>query len=497
MNNYPGLPISKMSGSLPGNIVVENIKVDNVLESFTALPDASQFNRSDFTSDVFPNYRITKFLRKGNRLRNHFQGIVRLRDGTHFVTSVGDKTIGRAILVVFKNSSHVKDAGLAIKGPVRSNMIFGKTQGDELVDFHIINKGEPELWHPGGLALLGDIVAVPLENFDDDTTRVDFYSFLDPLKPEKLKISIKCDKPSGENNRFGAVALEKLKDGHYACILYSDPTKKFRIYLSKSTDISQGFHAGKNYTQEIKYNQVINLKRHIGDKAYQSIQTIRDKNDKIYVTVSGNTSGKSPTFNGDNYCALLHLDYDSSNNSSFHLSYQDHLLIDSEDDHSNFDAGFGIYIADKKHIAMYSIYHWRSHKHLKWAEYYGREKSNSSKSDKMADAFVELYSDINYSGSSLILYANEIQSIDNFDDIKVQKDGFENKVQSIRYRLPSGTDYRLYEHKGQRKRQNDNWITLVGDGKVHYIDDLDDVHKHGKTFRYPKKLGGKISSSEL
>ena len=477
MANYPGIvPIQQSNHNLD-ETEFNGIRVRSVPACFKALPNAGQFSRTKFSQEAFPPYRLTSVARKKNKLRNHFQGIVRLRDGIHFLASVGDVTQEKAVLVLFKQESHIHIAGLSAQGPTRSNMIFSSHPGDEIVEFFEINKGEPNLWHPGSIGIMGDVVATPLEDFKNDYTRVDFYNFQDPLHPVKMNFSIEC------NERYGAVGIDQLPNGQFICILYSDPLEKFRIYLSKSTDLSDGFYSFEHFQQEVRFTQIANLQSHHADSAIQAVHIIQDEHDDLYITISGNFSIASPTINGSNFCTLIKLDYDRSNNRNFLFSYQDHLIVDTEDDHSNFDAGVGIYIPDPDRLAIYSIYHWRAHRYLKWAEYYGRTNVLSPTSNNIEDAFIEMYVDENYLGKSLNLYGLEIVDIPDYSVLSVQKDHFNDQVRSIRYRLPAGTQYTLFEHV-QGVHPNHQLI-LSGSGNVEVINDLSDV----------SSLSGRVSSS--
>jgi len=429
MDNYPGRS-PQTRPRIPANLILDKKRVNNARRCFNALPNAGQFNQAKYDLKTFPSYRLTRSTKKKNKLKNHFQGIVRLKDGVHFVASVGDKTDKKAVLVVFRHNSHVGQANIASTGPIGSNMKFDRGNNDEIIEFILINEGEPDLWHPGGIGLMGDIVAVPLENFENDTTRVDFYNFSNPSQPIKLHIHINCQR------RFGAVDMARLSDGRFICILYSDPDKAFRVYISKSSDLNDGFehHDGNGndkFNQEILHRNIIDLRRHITDTAFQAVQILQQNDKQIFLLASGNKSDASPTINGKNYVALLKL---SMNNPNYTLSYVDHLIIDSEDDYSNFDAGVG-------------------------------------------------------------LYGDDIIDIDDYTKVIVQKKNFNDQAMSIRYRLPEGTTYELYEHANYRARKDDNWLTLKGTGKIEFLNDFDNQHTLG--LRMIEKFGDKVSSSRF
>jgi len=492
MNTYPGNPPLRETSNIPGTLILDKKRVNDAVSCFNALPNAGQFNQANYKKDTFPSYRLTRYKRQSNRLKNHFQGIVRLKDGVHFVASVGDVTDKKAVLVVFKHDSHITQAGTTPVGPVGSNMKFDTQNNDEIVELLLINENEPDLWHPGGLGLMGDIVAVPLENFDDDiliSTRVDFYNFSNPLQPTKLHISITCQK------RFGAVDIAKLPDGRFICILYSNPLEAFRIYISNSNDLNDGFNtvdgSGDDvYHQEILHSAVVGLRRHVKDAAFQSLQILQQNDDQIFLLASGNFSNVSPTINGRNYCVILKL---TLFDPLYQLSYVDHLLVDSEDDYSNFDAGFGLYVQNQNRIGIYSIYHWRAQRYLKWAEYFGREVPVPSQSNDIKDAFIEIYSIENFQDKSLILYGDDIKDLLDYSKIIVQKEGFEKQAMSIRFRLPDGTSYKLYGSNNGRSSGSREWITLKGDGTIQELLNLNDPFTPG--LRRTQAFGKKIVSS--
>ncbi len=495
---YPGKVLANATAAFPPGTAFENQRLKNVSNSFVALPNSGQFINCRFVRHQFPQYRLTsKIFKKNTKGKNHFQGIVRLRDGKHFVASIADLSDKFSILALFKIESHL-DIGLEQNGPVRSNRIFSLgNRKDKIVELFHINKGEPKLWHPGGLGIMGDILVVPLENFDADITRVDFYNFFDANNPEKLDFSINTKQNANvnTNERFGAATICKIDNGFFFCALWSDPKGLFRIYRSKTKKLEDGFFEGNNHLAEIAFDDIVDIKDNHNDNKFQSIQFAQDQNGGLFIIASANYSGASPTIGGENYSILLKVDFDTDNMNNFSLTYLEIKVFLSENDYSNFDAGLGLYIPDAEQIALYSMYHWRSKDHLKLSEFHSRSVRNPRKSNDSKDSFIELYSEKRFQGRSLILYADDLQDIKNYKDITVQKKHFNDEANSLRYRLPDGFKYELYEHNNFNKDKDGNRITLLGTGLIGQFRNLDDINTPGLFEK--KAFGGKISSSQF
>ena len=146
----------------------------------------------------------------------------------------------------------------------------------------------------------------------------------------------------------------------------------------------------------------------------------------------------------------------------------------------NFDAGTGFYITDEKTLAMYAITHYRVGNMIKMAEFYPILRSKEIK--HIDESIIELYEHRDFKGKCLRIYGQKFSTIRDYDKIKVEGKPFRNKVSSVKFIIPKGNTYRLYDDVNLRLKVKD----LEGTGKLEAIPDL---KKEG--------IGDKISSSEF
>ena len=486
MADYPGLPADNQPQP-PPNIALNNVQVNRVRNLLARLPVRGQFYNIRFNSNQFPKWRFTKSLNNNNVLKNHFQAIQRLRDGQYFAITGGDSTQDYAILIIAKMESYLQK-GMDVKNKIGSNRTFSRSpQVDKIKKLFHLNKDLPTYWHAGGTGLCGDILAVALEDTTNNKSRIRFYNLTQPLQVFDYKIDIVRN-----NVKAGACALGRLKSGHYLCVVWIDDKVSqpyFQFYRSLSTKIEDGF----NQTGPIlRHNQITGLtNNNVKDNKYQTIQLIQETNGQWYLICIGNLSNAAPTINDLNYVLSLKLNFNKSNFSNFKLKYSIHRKLDSHDAHSNFDAGAGIYVSNPNEMSLHSIYHWRDSDKLKLSEYQTIDDRLQLVTQAKKNQFVELYSLPNYKGDCMHLYANEIKSITDYRRLSVGNIKFNDKAQSIRYRLASGNKYELYEHRNYRG----NHITLLGNGKIKLIPDLNDPNSPGLKDKLP--FAKHISSSRI
>lgn len=75
---------------------------------------------------------------------------------------------------------------------------------------------ETKSHHPSGMAMVGDILAVPMSGF------VHFYDCRDPTNPVRLKYALPLIGPDTESTGANAVAITKLPDGRFLLVTDTD-----------------------------------------------------------------------------------------------------------------------------------------------------------------------------------------------------------------------------------------------------------------------------------
>ncbi len=174
------------------------------------------------TRGFFPGQTYMQNARNRLGLDNHFQGLQPLADSRYWVFTGGDFLRRKASLFVARG-------------------------GDEKTDAEVIGKmdlGDRALWHAGGIARSGDVLAIPLEAYKiSRRSRIVFYDVSDPRSLRPLPFTI--ERP---HDSAGAVALGRLSDGHFLLLVYDNGIVDF--YRSRSSRIADGFDGASRIRQD-------------------------------------------------------------------------------------------------------------------------------------------------------------------------------------------------------------------------------------------------------
>jgi hypothetical protein len=119
------------------------ISVPNVEQAFARLRCRGEYLNA-WDGGAFPRFRYTSTKHNGLGLNNHFQGMLRLRNGPYAAISGSDPHETMSHLFVLKLGSKIACGS----GPWRSNTL----PGDPLVrDSAVVTlELDTVLWHPGG-----------------------------------------------------------------------------------------------------------------------------------------------------------------------------------------------------------------------------------------------------------------------------------------------------------------------------------------------------------
>jgi len=91
------------------------------------------------------------------------------------------------------------------------------------------------LWHAGGLATYGRVLAVPVYGGNPLAGRVLFYDMSDPEHPVRMPVQI--DRPG---RKAYAVAVTRLANRHYLVAVLSDRdelARRIDLYVSRAGDL--------------------------------------------------------------------------------------------------------------------------------------------------------------------------------------------------------------------------------------------------------------------
>jgi len=220
-----------------------NPKVDNVEASLLRLRSRGDFMAA-WNNGHIPKPWYTSSIKNKFGFRNHFQGIQRLRDSNYLIISGSNPNQATPTLFIVRMASRRE------VGDWTSNvMIDKKPPGKDAIIKTIAI--DSELWHAGGLGLLGNLLAVPLYGGKPLHGKIIFYDVENPENPRKLDFEI--DRPY---RKAYEVALTKLSNGRFIAAVESGRDglpRRLDFYLSKSRNILDGFQ-NKPFTWLISHS---------------------------------------------------------------------------------------------------------------------------------------------------------------------------------------------------------------------------------------------------
>jgi hypothetical protein len=241
----------------------------------------------------------------------HFQGIARSpRTGIPpilYVTRTGNKDnpdYYGSIMVVQMNSRPQDGERL------RSNRL---SKADETLDTEppsndkcIKNIPFSDYEHVGGIQMVGDILAVPLEDKVDNPAlpegKVVFYNCSEPTNP--VKLTYELNTPS---HKIGVVGITKLPDGYFLLVMSWGNSKDLDFYRSSKKSF---FDADFNFTRvsSISEDYLNDLEANhfweFGKNSPQSLNFVTQKDGKVFLIGSRNTYPLAPEPNGDDQMYL-------------------------------------------------------------------------------------------------------------------------------------------------------------------------------------------------
>lgn len=292
--------------------------VKDVVDQWRNLKHHGKSNYIKNNDSVFRKNSYTMRIRNKLGVDNHFQGVQKLPGKNNFVVSGGDIRDKRADLFV---------------------IIDGKFHRRILLDMW-------PYWHPGGIQIFENIVAVGVEEWKEEkVAKIYFYDFKDPEHPKALKTWI--DIP---HTKSGAVLFSKLSDGRY--IVGSHDQKNIEIYFSKTADINDGFPEKADLIVEI--NKIKSEYAHYLSSA-QTVNLIQQCDDKLFLASFTNKGKLTPIRNAKDLGQLFSLNISGKTPVVKHV-LEKHFSCKFN---CNFAGATGVHINEKGELSVLSTHHFR------------------------------------------------------------------------------------------------------------------------------------------
>ena len=364
---YPGQTVAPASGDEVTRMSFADPPVPDVAAQFNALPavgtrlpflDAGLIPGEKYTSDQEGT---------DNVVGNHFQGIQRIPSTPYAILSMADW------------EDPLTDAASQLALVERQPAVAGGSWGagapdsGRVVGLLALERGP--YWHAGGIALLGDLLAVPLECYEpDDRSRVVFLSMAQPLAPALLGPAI------DRTGKGGSVALTRLANGHFVCGVWSDPENeqpgRLDLYLSQSARLEDGFPAGPAgaswLAPKLRLAPAENAEAY---PAYQALRFVTQPDGQVYLIGTGNTQSAEPFLRGRNYAHLMKVEFGPETLAPAPVLATPTISIaarefDCSSKFAGLGAAGGVFIDADGRLALYSAYHYRVDHRIRCTEFW-------------------------------------------------------------------------------------------------------------------------------
>ncbi len=313
-----------------------------------------------WTAEAIPSPAYTTRLDNRLGFRNHFQSVVRAGSGNVLVLSGSDARQKRSSLFIAGVGEI--DTG----GPLGSNL--GAARRPPATDV-VLNRVDLDsiLWHAGGLAVHGHVLAVPLYGADPIRGRVSFLDITDPLTPRPLAVSI--ERPG---RKAYAVAMTVLADQHYLVAVLSARDglgRRLDFYRSHSAALGDGFGEPVTWTAdavEAREGQDENF------ADFQNISLVRQADGRLFLIGLHNTAPSMEVLPGRDYADLYEVVLGADPARELAVpritKIANHHLV-CEDGYCNLDAAGGVHVDARGELVIYGAAFWVDGDRLQLTEF--------------------------------------------------------------------------------------------------------------------------------
>jgi hypothetical protein len=416
--------------------------------------DAMGFHMNDF-----PDVQLTK----------HWQGVQRLMGGAGRYLAISRSLPDQSVDVSFVIVEMASRNGAGER--YRSNRLdpswfipfTAPPTSDRIV--HSMPH-EPGFDHAGGMQALGNVLAVPFEG-GGDHSKVVFYNVSNPLKPVRLTNEVDHTEFSTE---AGTATLTKLANGHFLLVIGRADAATLDFYVSTGTDLqTTGYEPFDTWHK----GELTGDDETFGD--YQELNFVAQCDGSLFMI------GTHRNFFFEDFVDLFRVTNGAGNDVAIEKVAKKHLFCDGNCD---FDAAGGAYVDPGGQLYVYGTTHDNDGAPVDGFGFPAFQCAGAACSTEFAefrpvphdtcevieDAWAELNDDIRFGDRSLMVdfVDRDLEDYSNFDHVE----GFEDKTSSVRWCIPHGATFRLWEDKNSCGGSH---LDLVGDGTFHTISNLDSV----------------------
>lgn len=456
-----------------GNIPLTGDGVPDLPGQFFAAAEDGEWLAAWPTSDVVEWPRYTETGDNNGGANNHFQGFQRLRAPGYAVISGGDPHAPMSHLFVLRLESRGNN-------PVwGSNLLLGSSppREDRLVARVDLNG---TLWHGGGMATLGDVLAVPIENSGGGGSRIEFLCFTNPERPTSIRCAI--DRGAA---KAGAVALTRLADGRFLAAVWSDsepeqPKKHLDLYVTDTDCLADTRWSGPMcFTQAVA-----------DIPKFQTVALLWDLDDRgertdLYLLGFENGAALAPDPHGPHEGRLYHVILPGAAGgpgSTLELTpVGDPKPFHCSSDYSDMDAATGIFVGPDGTLSIYCAHHFLretepgERKFVLRFEEFASSGPNPGPVAAVEDTRVGLFDGPNFTGDRVTLFGAVAAHVEDLDRLLVRGKPFAHRVSSLECQLPPGFVLAVFREPGFR---GDAPLVIRGTGNLVTVSDLAD---HGFT----------------
>src|SRR3990172_213198 len=393
----------------------------------------------------------------------------------------------------------------------------------------IRNISFPDYQHPGGIQMVGDILAVPLEDpkdASDPMGKVIFYDASAPTNPQRLDYELTSD-----SHNFGVIGMTKLSDGRFFLIATWGNNDTVEFYRSNKTSF---FDAGFEFQLHTTLDsgdlnglgdywviddgdQFLTLT----DYPFQSLNFVNQTDDSLYLVASRNNHTLAPMGSGLDLMYLLkvtgfgegqttalegirkNIHKQLSSPGTLDTWFSGGLIVQKRQQ-ANFNAGVGVYVSPTGELLYYATSHYNKGpgdtvtmaelrhgarafgpqfrpNHL-GGPYTINEGSPLTLNGEgyVVEPWVNMYQDSSFQGIRVTMDWAD-QSLDNFHDFKDldgrlgecqnAKEGFNDCMTSFRWSGPVGSTLEIFDDDAnesweEAEEGNHGWISCQGTGGV-------------------------------